>query len=41
MNRWWLILGALSVWLEAAPQPLPLRYTDKAPVIDGQLNEAC
>ena len=41
MNRWRLILCALPVWLDAAPQPLPLTYTAKAPAIDGRLNEAC
>ena len=41
MNRWWLIICALPVWLDAAPQPLPLTYTAKAPAIDGRLNEAC
>lgn len=41
MNRWWLMLGALPVWLIAAPKPFPLPYTDKAPAIDGRLNEVC
>ena len=41
MNRWWLILCVLPSWLDAAPQPLPLTYTAKAPTIDGRLNEAC
>jgi len=41
MNPWWLILCVLPTWLDAAPKPMPLHYTAKAPVIDGRLNEAC